>query len=134
MLRRLLILVFVIANLTSQVSVAYACAMMGPTKVVSAQCCCKTGAMVPSCAAAAGDKDCCQKVVKVSAGPTDELASVAADVKVPSFDPLPVPAAQTAEFPLVAFNAQRERDEWTEYDPDHPHGTSLYLSTQRLRL
>jgi hypothetical protein len=134
MLRRLLILVFILANLTTQVSTAYACAMMGPKLVVSAHCCCKaTDASHKSVESDAG-KGCCQKIVKVSFGVSIVAAGPNAHVKAPSFDPAHVVIVAAAALPVVSLASQRKRDEWTDYDPAHPDGNSLYLRTQRLRL
>lgn len=134
MLRRLLILVFVLANLTTQVSTAYACAMMGPKTVVSEHCCCKSTTASQKSVHSEAGKGCCQKIVKVSFGASVDAAGPVAHVKAPNFDQTPVLAVVASALPVVSMTSQRERDEWTDYDPDHPHGTSLYLRTQRLRL
>jgi hypothetical protein len=134
MLRRLLILVFILANLTTQVSTAYACAMMGPNLVVSAHCCCKSTSASHKSAEPDAGKGCCQKIVKVSFGAAVDVAGPTVHVKVPSFDTAHVVFIAAAALPVVSLASQRKRDEWTDYAPAHPDGNSLYLRTQRLRL
>ena len=133
MLRRLLILFFILTNLTSQVSVAYSCAMMGDAPVVVKKCCCDPEARVSHCEKGmSGEKRCCDVVVDVTAGPSDQ-GSVAASVRLPDFDPHVMPALLPVLFALV-LPSQTATDHWDASRDHSLYGTDLYLRTQRLRL
>lgn len=134
MLRRLLILFFIIVNLTSQVSLAYSCAMMGDAPVVMKKCCCDSEERVSHCdKSMSGETGCCDQVVDVSDGPGDQAGNVAAAVKLPDFDPHTLPALLQVLFALV-LPAQSASVTWDAARDHSLYGTDLYLRTQRLRL
>nr|ART35495.1 A379 [uncultured bacterium] len=134
MLRRLLILFFILANLTSQVSMAYSCAMMGEVPVMLKKCCCDPEERVSHCdKSMSGEKGCCDQVVDVADGPGDQAGNVAAPVKLPDFDPQVLPALLPVLLALV-LPSQAHSVTW-DVSRDHSlNGTDLYLRTQRLRL
>ena len=134
MLRRLLILFFILTNLTSQVSVAYSCAMMGDAPVVVKKCCCDPEARVSHCDKSMdGENGCCDTVIDVTAGASDQVGSVAATVKLPDFDPHVMPALLPVLFALV-LPSQTATDHWDASRDHSLYGTDLYLRTQRLKL
>ena len=134
MLRRLLILFFILTNLTSQVSVAYSCAMMGDAPVVVKKCCCDPEVHVSHCEKGmSGEKRCCDTVVDVTAGASNQVSSVAAAVKLPDFDPHVLPALLPVLAALV-LPSQAATDRWGASRDHSLYGTDLYLRTQRLRL
>lgn len=134
MLCRLLILFFILANLTSQVSMAYSCAMMGEAPVVLKKCCCNPEERVSHCDKnMSGEKGCCDQVVDVADGPGDQAGNVAAAIKLPDFDPHVLPALLPVLLALV-LPSQAHSVTW-DVSRDHSlNGTDLYLRTQRLRL
>lgn len=136
MLRRLAIFFVLIAILTSQVSasVAYACGMMGGAPVVLKHCCCDPKA-APGCDEAASRKGCCHTVVDIAAGAGDQGGGlVSSSVKLPSFDPQPLPALLIPVLLSLALPPQVAFVAWDEAGEHGLYGTDLYLRTQRLRL
>lgn len=134
MLRRLLILFFILANLTTQVSVAYSCAMMGDAPVVMKKCCCDPHERVSPCDKShSSEKGCCEQIVEVAVGSGDQVGHVAAAGRLPDFDSHVLPALLPVLYALV-LPPQLPSATW-DVVPDHgPFGTDLYLRTQRLRL
>lgn len=134
MLRRLIIMFLVFASLTSQVSVAFACGMMGGAPVVAKHCCCEQEMAGPGCDHSASGKGCCTKIVEISVGPGHQVGDLAAPVKLPSYDPQPLsPALLPALFALT-LPAQPNELTWDEIGDHGLYGTDLYLRTQRLRI
>jgi hypothetical protein len=141
MLRRLLITLFVLASLASQASVAYACEMMKSAPVVLKHCCCKEMTADKGCDPAsggihvsAGDRNCCKPVVDISAGPGDQLAGIAAQVKLPDHDPQDLLPVLLPALLAIALPVQSRELAWNVASDRALHGTDLYLRTQRLRL
>lgn len=134
MLRRLLTLFFIIANLTTQVSVAYACGMMAAGPVVLKQCCCQPDQAAPSCDEMAEGKGCCQQVVDVAEGPGDHVGSLHADTKLPEYKPQPLPPAFLPVLLAIVVPSQSHEIAWEQSRDLSLYGTDLYLRTQRLRL
>lgn len=133
MIRRFLILLFVIANLSTQVSVAYACAMMGTTTQVVKHCCCKTDQAQPDCDESSMGEGCCATVVDVADGPGDLAGNIGSATKLPDIDPQMLPAL----LPVLLALVQPSQTATVTWDPARDHslyGTDLYLRTQRLRL
>jgi len=134
MLRRLLIVFFILANLTSQVSMAYSCAMMGDAPVVLKKCCCDPEERVSHCdKSMSGEKGCCDPIVDVANGPGDQAGMAASSVKLPDFDPHVLPALLPVLFALV-LPPQAPSVTWDASRDHSLYGTDLYLRTQRLRL
>lgn len=133
MLRRLLILLFVIANLSTQVSVAYACAMKGTTIQVVKHCCCKTDQAQPDCDQTSMGEGCCTTVLDLADGPGDLAGNVASAIKLPDINPQMLPAL----LPVLVALIQPSQTAAVTWDPARDHslyGTDIYLRTQRLRL
>lgn len=134
MFRRLLIALFILANLTSQVSVAYACGMMGGEMKVLKHCCCHGMKMkAAESEEADGAKDCCEEIVQISDEISDQSAAVKFDSKLPTIDP------QLAQVLLPALlgilvPVQTSEVAWSDQDSPPFYGSDLYLQTQRLRL
>lgn len=135
MVRRLAIFFVLIAILTSQVSVnvAYACGMMGGAPVVLKHCCCDPNTATPDGDEAASHKGCCHAVVEIATGPGDQSGLVSS-VKLPSFDPQPLPALLIPVLLSLALPTQTAFVAWDEVGDHGLYGTDLYLRTQRLRL
>lgn len=134
MLRRLVIAFFVLANLISQVSVAYACGMMGGAPVVAKHCCCPGEMTGATRGEPAANKDCCHKVVEVLPGPADQLGALSAPIKLPAYDAQPLPPALLPALVAILIPVRSLDAGWVEADDSGPLGTDLYLRTQRLRL
>lgn len=135
MLRRLIFTLFLFANLTSQVSVAFACGMMGTDQpVVVKHCCCKGMATQ-----AAGDhfeadgKACCQIVVDVSPALGNQVGHVPAATKLPDLSPHLLSPLLPALFSLVLEPASPGVFREARWETAR-EGHNLYLRTQRLRL
>ena len=133
MLRRLLILLFVVANLSTQVSVAYACAMMGTTTQVMKHCCCKTDQAEPDCDEGSMDQGCCTTVIDVADGPGDQVGNTGSATKLADIDPQTLAALLPVLLSLVP-PSQTAAIAWNRAQDPRPPGTDLYLRTQRLRL
>jgi hypothetical protein len=136
MLRRLIFTLFLLANLTSQVSVAFACGMMaGGHPVVVKHCCCKGMAADAGGAHPTADgKNCCQIVVDVSPGPGHQMGHVQAETKLPDLSlHLLSPVLLPALFSLVLEPASSGVF-WEARRDTTLNGLDLYLHTQRLRL
>jgi hypothetical protein len=136
MLRRLLIAFFILINLTSQVSVAYSCAMMGDAPVVMKKCCCDPEERGSHCdKSMSGENGCCDTVVDVTDGTGGQVGNLHAATKLPDYKPQPLPPAV---FPvllsLVMLPAQGQESVWDEARDHGLYGTDLYLRTQRLRI
>jgi hypothetical protein len=134
MLRRLIIMLFVFASLTSQASVAFACGMMGSASTVVKHCCCEQDVAGPGCNHSASGKGCCTKIVEVSVGLSDQVGDIASLVKLPNYDPPPLspvllPTPLTLKFPPPSKELT-----WDEVSDHGLYGTDLYLRTQRLRI
>jgi len=135
MLRRLLIAFFILTNLTSQVSVAYACGMMGGAPVVLKHCCCQPDEAAPTGDEVAEGMGCCQTVVDMPDGPGDQVGNLQAGTKLPDYNPQPLPPALVPV--LLSFVLQPSQSHATVWDEARDHGlsgTDLYLRTQRLRI
>lgn len=136
MIRRFLISLLVFASLSSQVSVAFACGMMGGEHtVVVKQCCCEhPGVGGPTCDPSAKTRDCCHKVVELSAGPGDQVGGLAATVRLPPYDPQALPPVLLPAVYALALPVSAPARHWYEHSERSFYGTRLYLRTQRLRL
>ena len=134
MLRHLLVLLFIVANLSSQVSVAYACAMGDGAPKVMRHCCCKKPEVQEGCDKGAMGKGCCQTVIDVSPGPGNQVGHVQAESKLPDLTPqLLSPALLPALLSLV-LEPTSPAEFWEARRGPARYGTDLYLRTQRLRL
>jgi hypothetical protein len=135
MLRRLLIAFFILANLSSQVSVAYACGMMGGAPVLMKHCCCEPDETAPPSGDVADGQGCCQTIVRIADGPGDQVGSLQAVPKLPDYNPQPLPPAIVPVLlSLVLLQTQSHDPLWDEARDHGLYGTDLYLRTQRLRL
>lgn len=137
MLRHLFTVFFILASLSTQASVAYACAMKAGTQVVHAQCCCEPDeAQAPSqeLAEAAGGAGCCQRVIDVPDGAGDQVGGLNAGTKLPDYQPQTLPPVLAPV--LFSFVQLQQVDEpaWERLPGDGRYGTDLYLRTLRLRL
>lgn len=136
MLRRLIFALFLFASLTSQVSVAFACRMMGDGQPVAVKhCCCK--GMAPDTGgghSTAEGKGCCQIVIDVSPGPGHQVGHVQAETKLPDLSPhLLSPVLLSVLFSLVLEPASPGAF-WDARRDTALNEPNLYLRTQRLRL
>lgn len=134
MLRRFLILVFILGNLSSQVSVAFACGMLAGAPVVLEHCCCPQVAAPGNDDDTADGKGCCRKLVEISAGFGDQASNVAAPVKLPAYEPQILPPALLPALFSIALPAPSQAMAREESGGQGLYGTDLYLRTQRLRL
>lgn len=133
-LRQLLVLLFIVANLTAHVSLAYACTMAEGAPKTMQDCCCSDPEVRASCGHATAGKDCCQIVVEVSPVPGNQVAQVQPDFKLPNLSQqLLSPALLATALSLVPDPAPTRVFREAQRDPASP-GTTLYLHTQRLRL
>lgn len=133
MLRRLLVLFFILTNLTAQAGVAYSCAMMGGAPVIVPQCCCDPELRTSTCHESSSGAGCCQQVVDVADGPGDQVGAVHEPSQLPDFKPQPLPALLPTLFALFVAPASHQ----AVWDASRDHGlngTDTYLRTQRLRL
>lgn len=134
MLRHLFTVFFILASLSTQASVAYACAMKAGTQVVHAHCCCEPDeAQAPSQEPAEG-VGCCLPVIDVPDGAGDQVGGLRAGAKLPDHQPQAMsPVLAPA---VLAFVQPSPVDDPGWYVPRDQglYGTELYLRTQRLRL
>lgn len=133
MLRRVLILLFLVANLSTQVSVAYACAMMGATAPAMKHCCCKTDQAKPGFDEGWMDQGCCTTVIDVADGPGDQVGNASSSAKLTDIDPQTLSALLPALLAMVQ-PSKTAAVAWNRAHDPGPPGTDLYLRTQRLRL
>lgn len=134
MMRRLILVFFVLASLTSQASVAFACKMMGGTAVVMEHCCCKGMTASPGYGDSVNNKNCCQPVVHLSVGIGDQVGHLVTSVKLPSPAPQALLPILLPAVLAVALPVQPTERSWDEFGDRPLHGKDLYLRTQRLRL
>lgn len=134
MLRRLIIMLFVFASLTSQVSVAFACGMMGNASTVVKHCCCEQDMAGPGCDHSDSGKGCCTKIVEVSVGLNDQVSGIASPAKLPNYDPQPLSPVLLPTLLTLQLLAQPNKLVWDDVSDHGLYGTDLYLRTQRLRI
>lgn len=147
MFRRVFLLLFILINLTTQVSVAFACGMMGDTPVVMKKCCCKSERMTPPtdrmadgmAKGTAGGARCCEQIVEIQQGPGDQVGGIHSATQLPDYKPQPQPqplppALVPVLLSFVLQPAQRHELVWDQARDHGLYGTDLYLRTQRLRL
>jgi hypothetical protein len=133
MLRRTLIFFFILANLTSQASIAFSCEMMGGAVV--RHCCCHHQHSSDGGSTATDRSKACCHLIEITAdqGISGDSAKVAAQLS--HFDPSP---QATAILPAAVFILPySDRPEITFSPPPDTYtrfGTLTYLHTQRLRI
>lgn len=134
MFRSLLVLLFIVANLSGQVSVAYACTMGDGAPKVMRHCCCKKAEIRAAHDAGEMIKVCCQVVVDVSPGPGQQVGHVQPEPKLPDLSPnLLSPVLLPALCSLVLEPASPGAF-WNARQDTALSEPNLYLRTQRLRL
>ena len=107
----------------------------GEHTVVVKQCCCEhPGVGGPTCDPSAKTRDCCHKVVELSAGPGDQVGGLAATVRLPPYDPQALPPVLLPAVYALALPVSAPARHWYEHSERSFYGTRLYLRTQRLRL
>lgn len=135
MLRRVLICLFILANLGNQASVAYACLMMGgAAPVVMKDCCCDPDPTQPASPAAAMDPDCCETIVDVPDGPGNQVGHLHAGSKLPDYHPQLLPPALLAVPLTLAAQPPGATVVWDRPSAHRADGADLYWRTQRFRL
>ncbi|TXH04497.1 MAG: hypothetical protein E6R07_07480 [Nevskiaceae bacterium] len=134
MLRRLIIAFLVFASLTSQVSVAFACGMMGSAPVVVKHCCCEHESAGSGCDPFASGKSCCQPIVEIAVGPGEQIGDIVAPIKLPNYDPQPLSPALLPVPLALALSVQSHVMLGNPAGDHGLYGTDLYLRTQRLRI
>jgi hypothetical protein len=131
MLRRTLIFFFVLANLTSQASVAFTCEMMGGA-VVQHCCCPHQHVSERDSASTKSSKACCQLIeVTADQGISGDSAKTA--VLLSHFES-PAVAILPAAIYLLPDPGQSETTFSPPPDSYAQFGTLTYLHTQRLRI
>lgn len=133
MLRRLILLLFILTNLTTQVSAAYSCQMMGDTSVILKHCCCHPERVASACKDTSSGKGCCH-LADVVASADDHAGSLQAAMKLPDHKPQPLPPALLPVLKSVAIPSETHKVIWEEARDHSLYGTDLFLRTQRLRL
>lgn len=129
MLRKLLIYLFILTNLSAQVSTAFACEMTG--QVAMEHCCCDGDGMTAP--TSPSDDPCCRQISLVTAadGATADLGKSASQKSALDLDTLPLLAAAVA---VLLPDVMETATAALLPDAVARSGTLTYLHTLRLRI
>lgn len=134
MLRRLLAILIALTILIPQVSVAFACTMMGEAPMLLDRCCCDPA---PSAERVGEDEDatdCCEEVAVIADGPGNQVAHRQVPAALPDHEPQTLPPVLLPALFALLLPPPAQAPAWDTAHHPGPHGTDLYLRTHRLRL